>query len=1023
MRLLLPAVLFLLLLTVSVLVVVNRTLRTTQKSTTEVSHNALLAHGEVSLLKITRREAELMNHGLREAGDLTQVAADFMVKSNIGIGMELVPISSPNTVSRIDQLVRREDGGYYDANPNRATDVSISSLRTSKAGIEGILRESSPLDLIFPPLFSRSPDAVGIFYQDISQSVIREYPTIDRNAVDYPGTSSPQAQPPTIAIDWRSLRELNWQATGRRTIWQSPHFDPASGGLMITAVTPVYFGDDPKGVIGLDLHLDSLVARLAKLRPTPNTSAFLMNNKGELVAAPLHIIDGLFGADVQEDDIFGSTPAQSLLHSRNDEMRIVAERMRSGESGTAETQLDGEQVIVAYAPLSDIGWSLGVLAPIDDVTAGSAAVSREIDENVDATVNATLLTILTFALIAMLGALVVSRSIIFPITSLIAGTRALADGDLSIRLQVSTPDEIGHLARSFNEMAARLEDANRLLEQRVAARTRELTSLLQVGRSLTSTLDIEPLVALILDQLRVVIDSPSAAVFMYDEETKLLSLISFNAEVEPKQLPTPYRLKPGSLDQAVFRNKKPFIIADVLDGSKKASIWRIRCESLYGGVLPGIRSWMALPMLFQNRPIGMLTLGHHEPNAYTSQHVELATAFADQVAVAIQNARLFESVQHAADRFRVISELGQRITSILDVDELLSQTAHLIQDAFGYYHVHIGLVDGDHLVFPEKGGVYNNEPVCTDCSKLRVPLNEDTICGVVARSGEPLVVNDIPKESRYLHPKGAIGSGVVVPLKVKDEVIGLIDVENAEPNSFDESSVAVLQLLANQVAVAIENARLYEKAQKVVVLQERQRISRELHDSVSQSLYGIGLGIRTAQALLEKDTEKVEQALDYVLSLADAGLAEMRALIIELRPEQIDSDGLVLSLKNQLHTIGTRHHIRVKIDLCEEPDLSIEQKQAVFRIIQEALHNTIKHANASQIDVRMETQDDSLVITIKDDGQGFDPSASFPGHFGLQTMRERTEYWGGTLTVQSASGKGTLVTIRLPYPPVTLAGG
>src|SRR5437870_8095689 len=144
---------------------------------------------------------------------------------------------------------------------------------------------------------------------------------------------------------------------------------------------------------------------------------------------------------------------------------------------------------------------------------------------------------------------------------------------------------------------------------------------------------------------------------------------------------------------------------------------------------------------------------------------------------------------------------------------------------------------------------------------------------------------------------------------------------------------------------------LYEQAQELVSLQERQRLARELHDSVSQALYAIGLGAHTAREALESDPEQAMASIDYVLALAEAGLAEMRALIFELRPESLEMEGLVAALTKQVAVLRTRYKLAVEVDLADEPDLSLERKEALYRIAQEALHNIVKHAHASAVKI------------------------------------------------------------------------
>ena len=154
--------------------------------------------------------------------------------------------------------------------------------------------------------------------------------------------------------------------------------------------------------------------------------------------------------------------------------------------------------------------------------------------------------------------------------------------------------------------------------------------------------------------------------------------------------------------------------------------------------------------------------------------------------------------------------------------------------------------------------------------------------------------------------------------------------------------------------------------------------------------------------------------MEYVRSLAEAGLAEMRALLFELRPEALENEGLVAALEKQAAALRARHEIEVHIALCDEPDGPLWMKDALYRIALEALHNTIKHARAENVGLLLEQETEVIMLEVRDDGIGFDPSGAFPGHLGLKSMRERVERLGGTLEIESRPGKGTRILVLVP---------
>jgi signal transduction histidine kinase len=265
------------------------------------------------------------------------------------------------------------------------------------------------------------------------------------------------------------------------------------------------------------------------------------------------------------------------------------------------------------------------------------------------------------------------------------------------------------------------------------------------------------------------------------------------------------------------------------------------------------------------------------------------------------------------------------------------------------------------------------------------------------------------------------GSMLAVPLGLHHRLMGLLCFESELPRSFTAREKQLATGIGELVSAAVERLhlkeeteRLNQQAQEMAALEERNRLARELHDSVSQALYGIALGTRTAQALLQRDPAQAAEPLDYVLSLAEAGLSEMRALIFELRPELLENEGLTMALNSQAATLEMSHHLSVETELCEEPTLPVDAKEALYRVAREALFNIVKHAQAHHVTLMMACSEESVRLEITDDGVGFDPGAPFPGHLGLQSIRERVERLGGTVEIDSAPGQGTRVRVVLP---------
>ena len=166
--------------------------------------------------------------------------------------------------------------------------------------------------------------------------------------------------------------------------------------------------------------------------------------------------------------------------------------------------------------------------------------------------------------------------------------------------------------------------------------------------------------------------------------------------------------------------------------------------------------------------------------------------------------------------------------------------------------------------------------------------------------------------------------------------------------------------------------------------------------------------------MLERDPDLAGKPLDYILSLARAGMAEMRALIFELRPESLEKEGLVAALEKQTAAIEARHGVEVDASLGNEPDAPLQVKEALYRIAQEAMHNTVKHGHASQITLSLERSAEQLRLVVHDNGRGFDVSATFPGHLGLISMRERAARGNGSFQIESGPDNGTRIVVEMP---------
>ncbi|MEV6036216.1 GAF domain-containing sensor histidine kinase [Nonomuraea sp. NPDC052116] len=287
--------------------------------------------------------------------------------------------------------------------------------------------------------------------------------------------------------------------------------------------------------------------------------------------------------------------------------------------------------------------------------------------------------------------------------------------------------------------------------------------------------------------------------------------------------------------------------------------------------------------------------------------------------------------------------------------------------------------------------------------------------GAMLREGSPVRLPDLRKDPRFewwpkAHPvmKDFLG----VPIRDGDQVLGIIFLANKRtPGGFTQADQELLTLFAAHAAIALTNARLYERRRELAMLEERNRVARELHDAVTQKLFSLRLTAQAASAMLDRAPEKAAAELERVQRLAGEALSELRAVIVELRPAELDRHGLAETLRKHVRLLDRLHPSLVTFECVELPPVDPAVEVAVLRVAQEALHNALRHAEAASVSVRLTYADGRLVLIVRDDGNGFEQAES--RGLGLVSMRDRAESVGGAMTVESAHGRGTTVRVEV----------
>jgi len=291
------------------------------------------------------------------------------------------------------------------------------------------------------------------------------------------------------------------------------------------------------------------------------------------------------------------------------------------------------------------------------------------------------------------------------------------------------------------------------------------------------------------------------------------------------------------------------------------------------------------------------------------------------------------------------------------------------------------------------------------------------LLGVLLREGQPIRVDDIRADPRFewwpaAHPDMSDFLGV--PIRDGSDVLGIIFAAcKRDPGGFTERDEQLLGLFASHAAIALTNARLYERGRELSVLEERARLARELHDAVSQKLFSIRAKASAAGVLVGRDPGRAVAEIESVASLAGQAHAELRAVIDGLAPPDLAAGELAGSLRSYAVLAGRTYGVEVRFHAEQLPELGPRRETAIYRVAQEALHNALRHSGAAVVCVSLTARRRRVVLEVTDRGRGFAPGAA-PAGLGLASMRERAASAGGTLTVRSAPGEGTLVRLELP---------
>jgi len=768
---------------------------------------------------------------------------------------------------------------------------------------------------------------------------------------------------------------------------------PTRQPVATTAMAVYSASGDFLGVVATDIRLQSLSDTLAAIarehRPEEQFQVLIVDSSGRVIAHP--------------DSSF-------LLSEISPILPEVIQSVLSGHSGnlicTGENE---EETLHSYVPVPGVGWGVIVSRPTTAAFATLHVFHR-----------AVLAATVVFLIIGLFFWLALSRQVIRPLERLAEFSRLVGQRRGHLRPEEEAQlvplsrrsDQIGHLTRSLVGMA-----------QNIEKRFVELSTLLETSRTVVASLDVSEVIDNILDQVQRLLDVERCAIVALDEragEFRIRASRGLSDQYVSRLRIAPS--EPNSPSMRALRSQTPVQVTDIeIDRSYPDFRRRARAE--------GHRSMLAIPLLTQHAPPAVLLLYKSEPYLYNSSELELASSFANHAAMALENAALFgltdEELEKQVQSLRALNRVALTVSQSLVLDDVLNNALDAVVQVMETDTAWVYLLAEGETTLRLRAHRGFSTRFAPQVAEQEVGVGLD---GLVAQTGEPLLIEDVNDASQDSpHPlpvstEEGLLSFAAVPLRAKENVVGTVGVATRGDRSFTDDEVDLLSAIGGQVGLAVENARLYRRSRQAAILDERNRMAREIHDSLAQGLIGIIVQLEAMERLAQRRPEQAVKALRCALDLARHSLQEARRSVWGLRPRTLEDQTLVEAIGNHVAAMQEQEKDGLAVHFSisgEQRALSPDLELNLFRITQEALSNVQRHAQAHNAHVYLSFERGRVRLVVQDDGIGLS-SANLPdpsggdGGFGLIGMKERASLLGGEMRVSSILGEGTQVEAIVP---------
>ena len=593
------------------------------------------------------------------------------------------------------------------------------------------------------------------------------------------------------------------------------------------------------------------------------------------------------------------------------------------------------------------------------------------------------------------------------------------------------------LRRLNAELQAEITERKRA-EEALRRRNEELAALNTITAAVSQSLDLKEILNAALEETLAVLNAKGGVMYLFDETSQTFApAVHRGLSQDVLREVTGFKLGEGLSGRAA-QTGQPLLVPDLAKDLRNISPTSVK---------EGWRSVVSVPLKVKGKTAGAMTIASRVKDRFTPDSLSLLTAIGNQIGVAIENARLHEETMRRLKEAETLGAVTTALTRSLDLDQVLQS---IVDSATRLIPASTSGVI--HLVDKAAGKLIPRATLAPEVNiqeKLEMPIGEG-IAGLVVQEKRLINVPNVEEDRRFLtaDTAGPKKSLLTAPLLIDGDCIGTLSLNSDQVGAFSADDEWLLTTLAAQAAVAVRNARLFEQAQREIAerkraeeevtkhrrdLQslsaqlinaqeaERKRISQELHDEMGQALTAMSINLAAIEKELPPElSPMIRERLAETSSLADQTLEQVRELSLDLRPSMLDDLGLLPTLRWYVNRYAKRLDIEVEFEAIDfEERLAAEVETALYRVVQEALTNAARHAQANRVRIRLEREESTVAGFIEDDGQGFDVEEvagreTSERGAGLLGIRERVASLGGRFRIQSRPGQGTRLSLEIP---------